>query len=98
MLRQNKGTAQNPFSAWILPIVTEDFCGFFISPLQACSQGGSSGCNAPTTDWLHPLRIGRIRETNSNVNSQLDAAVIILLTFQSAQLVSGDNFAHPQER
>jgi len=33
----------------------------------------------------------------NSINSQLDATIIILLKFQSAQHVSGDNFAHPQE-
>jgi len=42
------------------PILTEDFCGYFISSLQASSQGDASGCNAPTTDLAAP----RITKTN----------------------------------
>jgi hypothetical protein len=34
----------------------------------------------------------------NNTNSQLDATIVVLLKFQSALHVSGDNFAHPQER
>jgi hypothetical protein len=34
----------------------------------------------------------------NNVNDQLDAAITILLIFGSAQHVSGQSFAHLQER
>jgi hypothetical protein len=33
-----------------------------------------------------------------NINDQLDATVTILLMFESAQPVSGNHFAHLQER
>jgi hypothetical protein len=34
----------------------------------------------------------------NNVDNQLDATTTVYYQFQSAQYVSGDNYAHPQEQ
>ena len=46
---------------------------------------------------IFSVEIDMINEEFNNINSQLDATLIILLTITIIQHVSSDNFAHPQE-